>query len=164
MLTLTPGMSILGSIVGFCGVMAWRIQEGRRAVTLRKIVFPPLGMATGFSMFIVPAFRIPWTWAISAFLIGAIFLAYPLLRTSRLTMDGETVMMQRSGAFFLVVVALGLVRMLAKSYFDRYVSLEQTGGLFFILAFGMILRWRLGMLSEYRRLLACPPASIHNAA
>ena len=40
-------------------VLAWRVREGRTAVTLRKIVIPPLGMATGFCMFLVPAFRIP---------------------------------------------------------------------------------------------------------
>ncbi len=34
------------------------------------------------------------------------------------------------------------------------MTLEQTGGLFFILAFGMILRWRLKMLHQYRLLAA----------
>ncbi len=32
------------------------------------------------------------------------------------------------------------------------MTLEQTGGLFFILAFGMIVRWRVQMLLEYRAL------------
>jgi membrane protein CcdC involved in cytochrome C biogenesis len=40
-------------------------------------------MATGFSMFLVPAFRLPWVWPIGAFLFGAGALAYPLLLTSR---------------------------------------------------------------------------------
>jgi membrane protein CcdC involved in cytochrome C biogenesis len=29
---------------------------------------------------------------------------------------------------------------------------QQTGALFFVLAFGMILRWRAQMLLEYRKL------------
>ena len=152
-------MSVIAAVLGFCGVMIWRIREGRSPVTVRKIIIPPLGMSTGFSMFIVPAFRIPWAWAIIAFAIGALVLAYPLIRTSRLDwhQDGETVMMRRSAAFFVVVVVLAVVRFAAKGYLDRYISLEQTGGLFFILAFGMILRWRVSMLMEYRRLTATTP-------
>jgi membrane protein CcdC involved in cytochrome C biogenesis len=131
-------------------VLTWRIREGRSPVSLRKIIIPPLGMATGFSMFLVPAFRIPWTWAIVAFLAGAIALAYPLLRTSKLVRQGDVIMMQRSSAFFTVILLLAAIRLLARGYFDRFLTTEQTGGLFFVLAFGMILRWRVQMLLEYR--------------
>jgi hypothetical protein len=37
---LTPAMSAFGAIMGFCGVMIWRIREGRGAVTKRKILIP----------------------------------------------------------------------------------------------------------------------------
>ena len=134
--------------------MAWRIREGRTAVTIRKIVIPPLGMSTGFCMFIVPAFRVPWAGAGIAFLLGAILLAWPLVATSRLILENGIIKMQRSGVFFAVIVVLALVRFLARSYLDEIMSLEQTGGLFFILAFGMIVRWRLRMLMEYRALSA----------
>jgi membrane protein CcdC involved in cytochrome C biogenesis len=142
------------SIIGFIGVMVWRVREGRTAVTVRKIVIPPLGMATGFSMFVVPAFRVPLLWAAVAFLIGAILLAWPLQATSRLIRDGNAIMMQRSGAFFGVVIVLFAVRYFARGYFDKIMTLQQTAALFFVLAFGMILRWRLGMLREYRTLIA----------
>src|ERR1700743_2704054 len=113
-LPLTPKqMSLLASLFGACVILAWRVREGRSAVTARKILIPPIGMATGFCMFLVPAFRIPWVWAGCAFLIGATALAYPLLRTSRLVLDGEAVMMQRSNAFFLVVIGLAAIRILA---------------------------------------------------
>lgn len=140
------------SLIGFAGVITWRIREGRSAVTMRKIVTPPLGMATGFCMFLVPAFRVPWTWALIAFLAGAILLAWPLVATSRLIRDGDAIMMHRSAAFFVVIFVLALIRFLARSYLDSLMTLEQTGGLFFILAFGMIVRWRLRMLMEYRAL------------
>lgn len=146
------GTSAVGSIVGLLGVMAWRIREGRTAVTVRKIVIPPLGMATGFCMFIAPQFRVPLLWAAIAFLIGAVLLAYPLLLTSRLERDGDAIMMRRSKAFFAVVVALAAIRYFARGYFDSIMTLQQTAALFFILAFGMILRWRLKMLSQYRLL------------
>ena len=144
--------SAVGAVIGLLGVLAWRIREGRTAVTVKKIIMPPLGMATGFCMFLVPAFRVPWAWALIAFLIGMVALAYPLLLTSRLVRTGDTIMMQRSNAFFLVVIGLAAIRYFARGYFDRIMSLDQTAGLFFVLAFGMILRWRLKMLSQYRAL------------
>jgi membrane protein CcdC involved in cytochrome C biogenesis len=145
-------MSVIGSLAGLAAVMTWRVREGRTAVSIKKIVIPPLGMATGFSMFVVPAFRIPWTWAAIAFLIGAIGLAYPLLRTSRLVRQGDTVMMQRSSAFFTVILVLAAIRILARGYFNTLLSVPQTAALFFVLAFGMILRWRSSMFFEYRSL------------
>jgi membrane protein CcdC involved in cytochrome C biogenesis len=60
-------------------------------------------------------------------------------------------MMHRSASFFVVMVVLAIVRILAHSYFDRVLSVQQTAGLFFVLAFGMIVRWRVSMLLEYRR-------------
>ena len=150
------GTSAVGALIGLLGVLAWRIREGRTAVTVKKIIMPPLGMATGFCMFLVPAFRVPWTWAAVAFLIGVVALAWPLLITSRLVRTGDAIMMQRSNAFFLVVIALAAIRFFARGYFDRIMTIDQTAGLFFVLAFGMILRWRLRMLSEYRALTGQP--------
>ena len=147
-------ISIVGSLVGLAAVLVWRVREGRTAVSVKKIIIPPLGMATGFSMFIVPAFRIPWTWGLAAFLLGAVVLAYPLLRTSRLVQQGDAIMMQRSTAFFSVILVLAAVRILARGYFDTLLTVEQSGALFFVLAFGMIVRWRLNMLREYRRLMS----------
>jgi membrane protein CcdC involved in cytochrome C biogenesis len=145
-------MSVASAVLGFLVILAWRIREGRTAVTLKKIVIPPLGMATGFCMFFVPAFRVPWEWAAGAFALGALVLAYPLVRTSRLALHGDTVMMHRSASFFIVIIGLGIIRILAHTYLDTVMSIQQTAGLFFVLAFGMILRWRMSMLFEYRRL------------
>lgn len=146
------GTSILGSLVGLAAVIVWRVREARTAVSVKKIILPPLGMATGFSMFMVPAFRIPWAWAGFSFLVGAVALAHPLLKTSRLVRQGEEVLMQRSSAFFVVILVLAAIRILARNYLDTFLSVQQTGALFFVLAFGMILRWRSQMLLEYRKL------------
>jgi membrane protein CcdC involved in cytochrome C biogenesis len=109
-------------------------------------------MATGFCMFIVPAFRIPWTWAGIAFLVGAVALAWPLLVTSRLVRQGDVVMMQRSNAFFAVILGLAAIRLLARGYLDKILTFEQTGAVFYLLAFGMIVRWRTQMFLEYWKL------------
>lgn len=147
-----PGSSLGAGVLGFFAVLAWRIREGRTPVTIKKVIIPPMGMATGFSMFLVPMFRVPWSWALAAFLMGAIVLAYPLVRTSRLSVEGDAVMMRRSKAFFIVMAVLALIRLAARNYVNKVISLEQTAGLFFVLAFGMILSWRISMLLEYRRL------------
>ena len=145
-------LSLLASLVGASAVLVWRVQEGRTAVTTKKILIPPLGMATGFCMFLVRDFRFPLLWAVCAFLLGAFVLAYPLLRTSRLVRVGEVIMMQRSNVFFAVVIVLAAIRILAHSYIDRFMDVKQTAALFFVLAFGMILHWRLRMYLQYRRL------------
>jgi len=64
--------------------------------------------------------------------------------------------MKRSSAFFAVIIVLALVRWAARGYFDRVLSLEQTGAIFYLLAFGMILRWRLKLLLAWRTLNAAP--------
>ncbi len=153
-MSLPSGPAVLVSIIGLLGVLAWRIREAQGAVSLKKIVMPPLGMATGFCMFIVPAFRVPLTWAAVALVIGAVALAYPLLLTSRLVRQGEVVMMQRSNAFFAVILGLAAIRLMARGYLDRVLTLQQTGALFYLLAFGMIVRWRAQMYLEYRKLTA----------
>lgn len=152
----TPLTTAIVSLIGLAGVLAWRVREGRSAVTLKKIVMPPLGMATGFCMFIVPAFRVPLVWGISAFLIGAIVFAYPLLLTSDLHLQNGVIMMKRSSAFFAVIIVLAVVRFLARGFFDRFLTLEQTGALFYLLAFGMILRWRAKLFFAWRALTSKP--------
>jgi membrane protein CcdC involved in cytochrome C biogenesis len=151
-IALPPIPSILVSLAGLVAVTIWRLREAKTAVSLRKIVIPPLGMATGFSMFFVPAFRIPWAWAGLAFAIGAMALAWPLLLTTRLERRGDAVMMKRSSAFLVVILVLAAIRFAARGYFDTILTAKQTAGVFFILAFGMIICWRAKMLMDFRRI------------
>ncbi|GGH07668.1 CcdC family protein [Silvibacterium dinghuense] len=150
---LAPGTSAVGAIIGLFAVMLWRLREGRRPVTQKTILIPPMGMATGFCMFLAPACRVPWLWALAAFLIGAALLSLPLIHTSKLVREGDTILMQRSKFFFAVVLVLAAVRYFARDYIGHIISLQQTAALFFVLAFGMILTWRVTMFLEYRKLV-----------
>jgi membrane protein CcdC involved in cytochrome C biogenesis len=152
------------SLVGLAGVLAWRVREGRTAVTMKKIIMPPIGMATGFCMFLVPQCRVSFLWGLGAFLVGAVVLAYPLLLTSDLHLQNGDIMMKRSSAFFSVIIVLAVVRYFARGYFDRYLTLEQTGALFYLLAFGMVLRWRLKLVRAYRALTSNAPIPAASAA
>ena len=147
-------LSLVASVGGALAVLAWRVRETRTPVSAKSLIIPPLGMATGFSMFLAPMFRVPWTWALAALVIGAIALAYPLVRTSRLVREGDVITMQRSNVFFAVLIVLAAVRIGARAYLDTVLSVTQTAGLFFILAFGMIVRWRVQLLLRYRHLVS----------
>jgi membrane protein CcdC involved in cytochrome C biogenesis len=146
--------TVVGSLVGAAVVLIWRIRETKRPVTAPKILVPPLGMATGFSMFIVPEMRVPVLWGLAAFAAGAVFLSQPLIHTSSLTREGDTIMMRRSRAFLGIILALVALRLLLRAYVEQYVSTTQTAALFFLLAFGMLLPWRITMYLRYRRLVA----------
>lgn len=153
---LTPRLlhilSLVTSIAGAGAVMVWRVRETRTPVTVKSILAPPLGMSTGLAMFLVPMFRVPITWAIAAFVSGAVLLAYPLLRTSKLAREGEGISMKRSNAFFGVIAVLAIIRIAARGYLDTVLTVQQTASLFFLIAFGMIVRWRTWMYFEYRGL------------
>jgi membrane protein CcdC involved in cytochrome C biogenesis len=157
---LPKALVVAGSLAGAVVMLAWRHRESRRPVTTRAIVAPPLGMATGFCMFLAPATRIPWSWAGAAFGIGAVVLSIPLAMTSRLVREGDTVMMKRSSAFFWILIGLFLVRFAAREWFEQRISMPQTGALFFVLAFGMIVRWRAGMYLDYVRLRGGYPSGV----
>jgi membrane protein CcdC involved in cytochrome C biogenesis len=132
--------------------MTWRMRETSRPVTARRIIAPPLGMSTGLCMFFYPPARIPVAWALLAFAAGALLFSYPLARTSRLTRVGGEIRLQRSPAFLVILVVLVAVRFAARAYVERYVSPIQTGAIFFLIAFGMILPWRVMMYREFRTL------------
>lgn len=144
----------LASLVGAAGVIAWRVRETKRAVTPRSILIPPLAMSTGALMFVVPAARIPTSYALTAFLVGALVFSVPLVRTSRLEIEGDAIVLRRSKAFLVILLGLVAIRLALRTYFEQYVSLIQTSGVFFMLAFGMILVWRLTMYRRYVALRA----------
>ena len=146
-------LPLLGSLVGAGLVIAWRVRETQTPVTATKLLAPPLGMSTGFFMFVAPQLRVPLVWALGAFAAGALVLSYPLIATSHLERQGDHVMMRRSRAFLGIILALALLRLALRQYVEQFVSVPQTAGLFFILAFGMLLPWRVVMFLRYRRLI-----------
>ena len=133
-------------------MLAWRVRETRRPLSPRSILLPPLGMSTGFSMFAIREFRVSWAWAVGAFAVGALVLAIPLIRSSVLARQGDTVVMRRSRAFLGILLGLVAVRILLRDYVSHILPARQTAGVFFILAFGMIARWRTWMWMEYQRI------------
>lgn len=123
-------------------------------VSIKSIVIPPLGMSTGFGMFFSPATRVPWSWGVTAFLFGLLVLAYPLMRSSRLEQRDGVIYMQRSRAFLLIIVGLFAIRVALHDYIGHLITPLQTAAVFYLMAFGMIVRWRATLYVGYKRLTA----------
>lgn len=146
-------LSSIGMIIMALLAIFVRTRSGSKPVSAMKIIMPPIGMSTGFFMFVVPAFRIPWEWAMLSFLAGLILFSYPLIRSSQLEWKNGAVYVKRSKSFMFVLLGLLMLRVALHSYIEEHISIPQTGALFFILAFGMILPWRMAMLLQYRKLM-----------
>jgi membrane protein CcdC involved in cytochrome C biogenesis len=152
---IRPALRI-GPIFGGIAMLAWRVRETRVPVSRNAIIIPPLAMSTGFMMFIVPMMRIPWLWAISAFLLGFLVLSWPLVTSTRLEPRDGVVWMKRSRAFLMILLVLLAIRLALHDYIGHIISPLQTASLFYLLAFGMIVRWRLVMYLQYQRIVTAP--------
>jgi membrane protein CcdC involved in cytochrome C biogenesis len=131
-----------------------RIKAADKPTNAKKILIPPLGMSTGFLMFLYPPVHIPWSWAIASFLVGALFLSIPLIQTSKFEIIDGQVYLKRSRAFIYILLILFVIRMSLHTYIEHFISYYQTASLFFILAFGMLLPWRIAMYIQYKKLLS----------
>ena len=136
------------------GATTQLVGVSRMPVSVKSIVIPPLGMSTGLGMFFAPATRVPWTWGLTAFAAGALVLAWPLLRSSRLESRDGVVYMQRSRAFLLILVGLFALRVGLHDYIGHLITPLQTAAVFYLMAFGMIVRWRATLYVGYRRLVS----------
>jgi membrane protein CcdC involved in cytochrome C biogenesis len=146
-----PLITSIFALLMALGVIIIRIKASRKPTSVLKIVMPPIGMTTGFFMFVVPQTHIPLTYAFLAALVGALF-SYPLISSSKMFVSNGEVYLKRSPGFIIVLLSLLLLRTLLHGYVEKFVSLPQTGAIFFVLAFGMLLPWRLTMLIQYQRL------------
>ncbi|MEV5029786.1 cytochrome c biogenesis protein CcdC [Paenibacillus sp. LPE1-1-1.1] len=145
------GSIIVSALAGLTLIIV-RIRAGKQPTTLRKIAIPPLGMATGFMMFAFSATHIPWVWGFSSFLTGLLIFAFPLIVTTRLERVESEIYVRRSKAFIFIMMTLFVIRLSLHRVVEQYMSIPQTGAIFYLLAFGMIVPWRIAMISDYMRL------------
>jgi membrane protein CcdC involved in cytochrome C biogenesis len=128
-----------------------RMRTAKKPISFRKIIAPPFFMSTGFLMFVLPEATTPISYDLIAFFVGMVF-SIPLILTSRFEIVGDDVYLKRSKAFFFILIGLLVIRMTLKAKIGPIFSPMQTAGLFFVLAFGMIVPWRVAMAVMYRNL------------
>ncbi|MFC4617451.1 CcdC family protein [Camelliibacillus cellulosilyticus] len=143
--------SLLIGVLFAAAIIFVRLKASTKPTNVKKILIPPLGMATGFLMFLVPAVRVPALELLEAFLIGCVFSIF-LIKTSKFEIHDNEIYLKRSKAFIFILIGLLIIRTIIKIFLEEEINLAQTGGLFFTLAFGMILPWRIAMFIMYKRL------------
>ncbi len=102
-------------------------------------------------MFLYPPARVNLDEAVEALLVGALF-SLLLIRTSSFEKRSDEIYLRRSKAFVFILVGLLLLRIVMKLILGQHISIEETSGLFFILAFGMIAPWRIAMYYKFKKL------------
>ncbi|MEF8691026.1 UNVERIFIED_CONTAM: cytochrome c biogenesis protein CcdC [Bacillus cereus] len=138
-------IALLSSVVAVCmavGVMFLRFKAAKKPVTKKKIILPPIFMSTGAMMYFLPEFRLTSLEIVEAISIGLIFSIF-LIKTTKFEIKGEHIFMKPSKAFIFILVGLLAVRVALKSYLS---------GMFFLLAFAMIVSWRIAMYRSFTKL------------
>ncbi|AKS38285.1 membrane protein [Anoxybacillus gonensis] len=128
-----------------------RMKAAEKPTNAKKIILPPIFMSTGALMFVHPMFRVTALECGEAIFIGALF-SILLIKTSSFEVRGKEIYLQRSKAFVFIFVGLIVLRLALKTYLSRTIEYGELAGMFWILAFSMIVPWRVAMYVSYRRL------------
>lgn len=145
---------ILSTVGALCmGILAIfvRMKASRKPVSAKKILLPPVFMSTGALMFLHPYFRVTAMEIFEAVTIGMLF-SILLIKTSKFECRGEGIYLKRSKAFGFILIGLLLIRLLLKSVLSQSIDVGELSGMFWLLAFGMIVPWRLAMYVQYKKL------------
>lgn len=144
---VSTGIALIMAFVAF----KFRMKETKRPVNAKNIILPPIFMSTGALMFVFPYFRVNSYEFMEALTMGMLF-SILLIKTSKFEVKENQIYMQRSKAFMFILVGLLIVRLVAKIILGTTLELGVLSGMFFILAFGMIVPWRLVMYFQYKKL------------
>ncbi|WP_053219566.1 CcdC family protein [Virgibacillus senegalensis] len=147
---LITATTILGILMAVTMVFI-RMKASRRPASKARIILPPLFMSTGAFMFFVPAFQVSWQQVLEAFSVGVIFSIF-LIKSSNFEVRNGNIYLIPSKAFIFILFGLLIVRIILKLIIGKTISLGETSGMFFLLAFGMILSWRIAMLWKFSRI------------
>jgi membrane protein CcdC involved in cytochrome C biogenesis len=150
-MSMTIASSIIAICMGFF-VIFIRMRAQKKPVTAKKIILPPIFMSTGALMFFIPMFRVTLAEVVEALIVGMIFSIF-LIKTSRFEIRDNDIYLKRSKAFAFILIGLLLVRIAAKMVLSNSIDYGQLSGMFWILAFGMIVPWRVAMYLQYKKLL-----------
>lgn len=146
---------VIASSIGAIGmailVMFIRIKAAKKPATARKIILPPIFMSTGALMFLHPYFRVTSLEIFEALLVGMLF-SILLVKTSKFEIRDNDIYLKRSKAFAFILIGLLVIRVMMKSILSSTIDYGQLSGMFWILAFGMIVPWRVAMYMNFRKL------------
>lgn len=146
---------VLASTVGAIGMAVFvtimRMKAAKKPATAKKIILPPIFMSTGALMFIFPIFRVHFLQIIEALSVGMLF-SILLIKTSKFEIRDKEIYLKRSKSFVFILIGLLVVRIIAKMLLSSTIDVGELSGMFWILAFGMIVPWRVAMYLQFRKL------------
>ncbi|MCE3021473.1 CcdC family protein [Staphylococcus pasteuri] len=131
-------------------VIVIRMKAQKFPVNEKKIILPPFFMATGALMYVVPYFRLTGTEILESLILGILFSTV-LIWTSRFEVKGSEIYMKRSKAFPIILISLLVIRTVLKIFISNEIDPGEIAGMFFLLAFCMIVPWRLAMYYQYKK-------------
>ncbi|SFA72363.1 MULTISPECIES: CcdC family protein [unclassified Bacillus (in: firmicutes)] len=137
------GMAIFAMII--------RMKSAKKPASAKKIILPPIFMSTGALMFVVPMFRVTKMELLEAVIVGLLF-SILLTKTSKFEIRENNIYLKRSKVFMYILVGLLIARIILKSILSTTIDIGQLSGMFWILAFSMIVPWRIAMYINYRKL------------
>ncbi|MCM3789537.1 cytochrome c biogenesis protein CcdC [Domibacillus indicus] len=141
-------ISSLAAVMMGLGALFVRMKAAKKPTSARKIIMPPLFMSTGALMFVFPMFRVTPLELLEAAAVGCLF-SLLLIKTSNFEIRGHDIYLKRSKAFPIILMSLLVIRIIGKLVLSTTIDIGQLGGMFFILAFAMILPWRMAMYKKY---------------
>lgn len=137
----------------FMAFMAFfiRMKAAKKPANVKKIILPPLFMSSGFLMFLYEPAQISFTQVLEALAIGVFFSMF-LVRTSKFEIKNDQIYLKKTKAFLFILIGLLIVRLILKYILGFYIDPVHLSGMFFILAYGMILPWRISMFIGFKKL------------
>lgn len=144
-------LSLVSAVVMGTLLTILRSKAAKRPATAKKILLPPLFMSTGALMFLFPFFRVPWIHVAEALAVGVLF-SFLLVKTSNFEKRDGEVYLKPSKAFVFILFGLLGLRIALKVVLSSEIDVGELSGMFWLLAFGMIVPWRLMMYKKYRAL------------
>ncbi|TVP84278.1 MAG: cytochrome c biogenesis protein CcdC [Alkalicoccus sp.] len=141
--------AVLASMMAVAALII-RMKAMKKPASARKILIPPIAMSTGFLMFLYPPVQqITWLETAEALTVGFLF-SILLIKTSSFEIRNNDVYMKRSKIFPFILLGLLVGRIIFKAVFGIYFEYEVLAGMFFLLAFGMLLPWRVAMFFKFK--------------
>lgn len=128
-----------------------RMRASKRPTSAKLIIIPPLAMSTGALMFLYEPTRPPFFYVMEAIVAGLLF-SLILIYTSKFEVRDGEIYLKRSKAFAYILVGLLVVRIILRLLVGQDINPAEISGMFFILAFAMLLPWRIAMLIRYMKL------------
>ncbi|HJV16080.1 MAG TPA: cytochrome c biogenesis protein CcdC [Bacillales bacterium] len=143
--------SSIGAVCMAIFALFVRMKAAKKPATVKKIILPPVFMSSGAMMYISPQFRLTGMEILESIIVGILF-SILLIKTSSFEIRDNDIYLKRSKAFFFILMGLFVVRLIAKSLLSSTIDFGQLSGMFFFLAYCMIVPWRVTMYVKFKKL------------